>query len=359
MKALGLDASLLAEAGGAGGFNEKENSQMARKPLTRKAALVLGGITAHFAPRFAQDQAIDFTSIVAGINHKNYAERLPVLSAAALKAVEGRLAVDADAEGLAKLLDALAGSAPIEAKDDAEPVTDPSAAPPPSAGELDENKGKDPAVDPAAVGESEGGVEGGGEGAVNEDVEGDGDGDAIAMARSFLASKLSPEDMNHFNSLVAKIGAEETPATDSEEQVDPGAQTETASPADGEVDPNANDEEDNDMVTRPAMDAALTAAVAAERAFNKATFSAKESVEAAIGKVVTCDSATDYYRLGLKAFGVKGVDTLPSAVLKVTFDTLAEARKGAAVKPTPKIAQDASAAAEYAKRYPNANRLVR
>jgi hypothetical protein len=339
---------------------------MARKPLTRKAALVLGGITAHFAPRFALDKAIDFTPVVATIDAKNYAGRKAQLTAAVLKAVEGRLAMDADAEGLAKLLDALSSTAPAEAKDDAEPVIDPNAAaaPPAKEGEKDP-AAVDPVVEPAkAEGEDPD---------VTEDDDGDGDGDAIAQARTFLASKLSPEDLNHFNSLVARIGGEEVPAEDAEDpdaaaMTDPAADpaaTDPAIPPAGEKKPGAEDEEE-DMIPKSAMDAAvaarakpmIAAALAAHDAATKATFAAKDAVEKALGKVVACDSATDYYRLGLKGFGVKSADTLPASALQATFDALAEAR-AATPRAKPAIAQDASADADYVKRFPNAGRLAR
>ena len=337
-----------------------ENLEMAHKPLTRKAALVLGGITAHFAPRFAQDKAIDFTPIVANITAKNYAERKTQLSGAVLKAVEGRLAMDADVETLVKLLDALQGAAPVEAKDDAEPVLDPNAAAAPKGGEMMEPE--TPPTDLNVAKDDEDG-----EMDASEDDASDGDGDAIAQARSFLASKLSPEDMNHFNSLVAKIGAEEAPTEDEEDpEAAMGDLDENANPPAGEKKPG-DENKDDEMMPKSAMDAAIAArvkpavaaAVAAVEAANKAKLQAKESVESALGKVTACDSATDYYRLGLKSFGVEDADTLPSVALKATFETLAKARKDA---PRPKpaaLAQDSAADADYAKRFPDAGRLAR
>ena len=291
-------------------------------------------------------------------------------SPATINAAKTLLAQDADLADLAKLLDAFSGppaggEAEPEVEDDA-PVLDPNAAAAPMGAEGDKPAVTDAdepdASDPDASADPDAG-------------KGDDDGDAIAQARTFLASKLSPEDLNTFNSLVAKIGGEEAPTEDEEDPaavdpVDPGAvadpnATETAIPPAGEKKPGAQDE-DEDMIPKSAMDAAvaarakpmIAAALAAHDAATKATFAAKDAVEKALGKVVACDSATDYYRLGLKSFDVEGVDALPASALKATFDAVAKGR-AAAPRAKPAIAQDASADAEYAKRFPNAGRLAR
>ena len=333
--------------------DSKENLIMAAKPLSRKAALVLGAITGHFAPRFAHDKAIDFTPVVAGLTAKNYASRVSAMPTSLMKAVEGRLAMDADIEGLVKLLDALSPASPVEApaegEDDAEPVMDPNAALP---------SGAEGAMDPEAVAKDD---DADPDAAAASDDEGDDAGDAIAQARTFLASKLSPEDLNHFNSLVAKIGSEGSPAEDAE---DPAAEGEAADPTNpaippaGENEPGEPEKKDEDMIPKSAMDAAIAAALKAENAKNKATAMAKDSVEAVLGKVIACDSASDYYRLGLKGMDVADVDALPAVALKPTFDALAASRKAAPRVPV-KLAQDSAADAEFAKRFPNAGRLAR
>jgi hypothetical protein len=112
-----------------------------------------------------------------------------------------------------------------------------------------------------------------------------------------------------------------------------------------------------DAAIAAAVKPAVDAAVAAERAAAKATAGAREAVEAALGKITACDSADDYYRVGLKSFGVKDVDAMPSAALKPTFDALAESRKSAPRANPVVKAMDSAAAKDFAERFPNAGRL--
>ena len=189
------------------------------------------------------------------------------------------------------------------------------------------------------------------------------DDDPIEQVKGFLKDKLQPEDFQRLEAMIAKIGA----GAEGEGEAAPAPKNDAENPApkdpaqDGD-DPN---EEKKDMVTKPAMDAAVAAAE--KRATVKATESvlklqreirdAERDVRPYVGDLtVACDSAAAVYRAALETLGEEDVASIhPSALKRILLKHPLPGAKPAAKA----IAQDSSADAEYAKRFPDAGRLAR
>ena len=102
-----------------------------------------------------------------------------------------------------------------------------------------------------------------------------------------------------------------------------------------------------------AMDAAINAAVMAERKNARQIEEAREAVRPYVGKItVACDSAADVFKAALSSMKVDLTDVHPSA-----FGAVLKAQPLPGAKPA--IAQDAASSADFSKRFPNAARVTR
>lgn len=313
--------------------DSKETLNM--KPMTRKAALVHGAVVGFLQPKLAQDAKIDFAPVFAGVTAKNYDEKKPVISAAILKLVDGKLAQDASAEGLSALLDALAPMKPAEEAPAA--ATEPNAAAPmakkkpPMMG----TPGPDDEGEDADVGEVD---------------------PAVAKCKEFLASKLSPEDMAAFEQMISSMGAPPAPAADEDDDpmMDKAAKDKAAK--DGEMPP----------ITKPAMDAALAAQEKLVKAAvireQRELREAEKAVRPYVGELaMSYDSAEQVYRAALKMRGVKEADTMHVDALKpvlALLPTAAQQARQVSSNGSSPIAMDSAAtAADFHKRFPNIARI--
>lgn len=165
----------------------------------------------------------------------------------------------------------------------------------------------------------------------------DAEDDPMAKVMAFLKGKISDEDMAQLTQLCG-AGASDEPPPFEDKPADPGSK-----------EPN--------MVSKPAMDAAIKAAStkAASDAVKRVQeiHAAEKVVRPYVGDVVTVamDSAADVYKFALDALkvDVEGVD--PSAYRAIL-----------AAQPVPgsgqtTIAQDAELSAETAKAFAGANRI--
>ncbi len=313
------------------GDSKEEINKMAKGlAVSQKALMARGALAVFLQPRLAADAKMpSLATILIGVNAKNFKDKKTSLITAIDKAVKPLLAKDASTEGLAVLLDAL-GNTPVA--DDMGPEDDVILDAPPK---------DNPDVPPKA--------------------EGEGDPppapvdapppkpDPIEAIKSFLAGKLSPEDMAEIEKLCVAGAMDAPPPT-------PGTP-----PAPGAV-PVAKDTPDNkddkDMVDKPAMDAAIKLATketetrVAER-FRKLD-EAKRLVAPYIGEVIKAyDSANDLLKDALTALkvDVDGVD--PSAYPKM----LKLVPLPGAKQPRVSIAADSAPAADFAKRFPGADRI--
>lgn len=114
----------------------------------------------------------------------------------------------------------------------------------------------------------------------------------------------------------------------------------------GDEDPEAEEEE---TVDKPAMDAAIAAAVKATEERAKAVREAEKAIRPYVGELaVAQDSADGVYRAALEMLGVDVTGVHPSAYPVVLKH---QPKPGAARKPV--VAQDAAVAKGFAERYPS------
>lgn len=282
---------------------------MTNKVLSRKAVLAQGAVMTYLAPKLAQDAKIDLAPVFDGVSAKNFKAKKPDMVAAIKDATKGKLAQDASLEDVTQLLDALEGAEVMEGAD-----TDPNSGLPMVPSENDDTTM---------------------------------DAGPAEKIKAFLKGKISDEDLAKIDALCA------APAASDEDDEEKRKAEEAA---------RAKDEaEKKDMVTKPAMDAAIAAAVKA--ATDQATKNqieirdAERAVRPYVGDLAMAhDSAESVYRTALKTLGVdiEGVhgSALP-AILK------AQPVPGAKPAAKPALAADAAAVKSFSERYPEAARIGR
>ena len=267
--------------------------------LTRKAIFAQGALLAAIGPKLAQDAKIDLTPVFAGITAKNFKAKSADILAGIKGATKGKLAQDASIEDVAALLDTLDGIDVPEGAD-----IDPSSGLPA------------PAMKP-------------------DDLSKDSGVEAI---KAFLAGKLSDED-------IAKVCAMiEEPATVDPDDVDA-----------------ANDEDIKDMVTKPAMDAAISAAVKAATDKAAKTQAAIRDAERAVRPYVgdlamAHDSAEAVYATALTTLGVKVEGIHPSALPAILA---AQPLPGAKTVVVNRVAMDSAATKSFHERFPGTANIGR
>ena len=300
----------------------KENANMTTstpKKWSPTALVAMGAIQTYLAPRLAQDSAIDLKPILRDVTAKNFAQKRPLILTDIRRAVVGNLAADADIEDLGEVLDKI-----DELADEGREALGEARA--------DEDN---PMVDNDADLEPEDqggpGGEGGGEGG--------GDKDDDNEIRSFLADKLSPEDLETVCGMMKARGAavDETPEEKMKRERDEGKEP---------------------VMDKKAMDAAIasaiSAAVSASDRRHAEVVEAGRAVRAYVGDLAMAfDSAEAVYRHALTALGVqvKGVhkDALPAILA-------AQPKPGARPREE-RIAQDAAGATSFAIMFPGAARI--
>ncbi|KVH51185.1 DUF2213 domain-containing protein [Burkholderia diffusa] len=293
---------------------------MSKRPLSRKAALVKGALLAHLKPKLAADAQLN--PILAALTSANW----PTSKAALVAALKPKLASDADVESLVSLLDSLEGEDPGEDED--KPVVAPLAAP----------NGADA-----------------------------GPVDAILSA---LRGKLSDDDLAEIEPMLRGLKL-----AGDEEEDDPAEDTPPPTPGTPAPPAASTVTKDSDVVSRPAMDAALaqvrkdarTAMDAAMRDVVKQA--AKDAEDAAIRRMravadaesfvmpwvgrlaIAQDSAEAVYRAALDTLGIHLDGIHPSAFRAILE---AQPKPGTA---RPRVALDAAAQKGFAERFPHAGAI--
>lgn len=275
----------------------------------------------------AQDSRPKLPTILAGVTASNWTARRPSI----LAKVKPLLAADADISDVVRLLDGLEGES-------AAPGMEGEAAP----GETAELPPVDPtdeldAIDADPIAE------------VLDMLRGKVDDSVLAA----IEQKLRPEPA------VDEIPGLEKPADETDPaDAAPGAGEGEGAPAFKPV-PPATSDKDKDMVSKPAMDAAIaaarTAAVADGRKLARAINEAEKVVRPFVGEVVAQDSAEGVYKAALDLLGVKTAGIHPSA-----FRAVLEAQPLPGSRQAPAaVAMDASATAAVHTQFPNLARLIR
>ena len=285
---------------------------MSKKAPPSRMALIARGALMAFLPTLAVDHKLDLASVTQGVTSKNWLERKPTI----LATVKPMLAQDADVGTLHKLLDGLDGEAKpgaVGSDDDAPPADTSTLSPGQTDASLDATD-----ADPCA--------------------------DLMAM----LQGKLSPEDMQAFE---AKLRAAMTPAaaTDAEPAGPPATPGTPPIPA---------TKKEDDVISKPAMDAALaktkTEAIAEGRKLARDIADAERVVKPYVGVLPAMDSAEEVYKSALELLGVKVEGVHPSA-----YRAVLEARPapGSDAPRARTVAVAMDAQTEVTKQFPGVSRI--
>src|SRR5258708_19165512 len=181
---------------------------MTKALLSRKGSVAQGALMIFLRPKLAKDAKIDLGPALTGVNSKNFKAKKPAIVTSITDLTKGKLAKDANIEGLVDLIDALEGVGPTEDEED-------------------------PMVDPNDAGM---------------------DADPVEAMRGFLQGKIADDDIEKACAMMKpKAAADETPeqkeAREKKEKEE--AEKKTA------ADKTARDEEEKDKPTKAAMDAAV------------------------------------------------------------------------------------------------------
>jgi len=306
--------------------SQLRNNNMAATKMVLRNAIVQGALAAHLRPLIAQDAKIDLRALLTNTAHKDWQtqkDRLVALLPSYLK--DKTLAQDAGVGELVELLDGLGGGngAPPE---DAALVSDDEQA---GQGEQD----ADP-LDTNMVA---------------------GDDDMAEQVQQLLAGKLSDEDMTALLDIIKPAEA----TMIGEEAEEDAKQDAMANGGEGDDDEDpAKDNAMKNMVSKPAMDAALRATRDQVRretiAHMNAIAAATEAVQPYVGKLtVAMDSASDIYKFALNSLGVDVKGVHPSAFPKM----LALVPKPSDTPRTTRVAMDSKSTTAFLERFPHAARM--
>jgi 8-oxo-dGTP pyrophosphatase MutT (NUDIX family) len=305
-----------------GDSNKELNMKKKVVKVSQKAVMARGALASFIQPRLAADAKMpSLAAILLGVNAKNFGEKKSAIFAGVKKALEGKLAKDASAEGLKALLDSLEKTPVAEGMDPKDDVT------------LDaEEDPKDPGV-------------------VKVDKP-----DPMEAIMQLLEGKVPPELMEQIKALCApEAGADEPPPFKGMPKADCMVGDED------DEDLMAGDK-DKEMIDKPAMDAALKKQRAeietAVAKTHKAIREAERAVRPYVGEISQAfDSAADVYRHTLKALKVdiEGVDSsaYPAMLKLVPVPGAAKTH----VQNEASLGMDAAATADFVKRFPGASRI--
>jgi hypothetical protein len=213
---------------------------------------------------------------------------------------------------------------------------------------------------PGAIAEVNSGVpgaEGEGEEAASDEP--------AAQIHAMLKNKLSPEEMAQIGELLEKIAAPEDEGEESDEHDAEVTDKPEEENPEGEDEDEEDDmtTQDKDLVTRPAMDEAIKAAVASAekraKANAKEVRDAEHAVRPWVGELAMAfDSAEDVYRQALTMLKVPGAKTIHVSALPDVLKLIPRPGQQATPAREVSLGMDAAAAADFGKMFPNAGRIT-
>lgn len=288
----------------------QEKFQMSKVLLTRKGSVALGALMIALKPKLAQDAKIDLAPALVGLTHKNFKSKKPAIITAIKDLTNGKLAQDASIDDVIELVDALEKVESVEGAD-----TDP-------------NSGLPIVPNP-------------------DDTSMDAGNEQL---KAFLTGKLSEEDIAKACALASPAGAADDDETEEDKKK---REAEEAQRAQDDTDKT------KDMVTKPAMDAAIKAAVKSANETAAKTQreirDAERAVRPYVGDLAMAhDSAASVYRTALSSLGVKDIEKIDASAYPALL--AAQPIPGAGKK-VPAVAMDAAAAKGFAERFPGTDRI--
>lgn len=315
----------------------------ANASLSRQALLASGALRAYLTPKMAADAAIpDLNPILKPVTVKNWKTQKPKIKAALDKALDGKLAQDADLEDLLGLLDALEDVPEPVAAVDEDPDEDDEEEKKRKAKEAAE-KLKEAASDRRGAKDEKDDDDDEKKSAADEDDDEDDDEEEKKRKAKEAAEKLKEAAKDRRGAKDKAKGMDEQP-----------------------------------MVTKAAMDAAIASAVqaASADAAKKAEVAtiarlnaiadAREDVRPVVGALTLgFDSADAVYKVALEGLQQRGYEVDVSNLTPATYGAVFKALKPVAVaamdakpvtKPT-RIAADSATISKRNEMFPNANRL--
>ncbi|QDJ35841.1 hypothetical protein CBR67_03780 [Bordetella hinzii] len=271
-------------------------SEIPKMKLSKTAAVVAGALGAHIRPRLAQDAALgDLTPFLKGVSRKNLKSEQPRIVRAMQNHFKGKLAQDADLEGLKEVIDVFSDPSVAPIGEDEEDVADPKADEPPVAQ----------------------------------------DDEVMEKMREILTAKLGAEEAER---VMAALG-------------EPQAAGAADEPPDTPDTPPA-------PVTQQAMDAAIVKATKAGEnaaiARMTAIRTAEQECRPILGEIVAQDSAEAVYKMALDAKGIDLTDTPPSAYRALVKMALAQDQ----APQTPRVAMDSAAHKSFRERFPHLPKVI-
>ncbi len=298
LKALGLDEALIT--------NSTQETAMSNEALARRMVTV-SALHSYLKPRLALDAKVEMAKIFDGVTGKNFKDKKPAIVEQIKAQTKDKLAKDANLNDVEKVLDMLE-------KHEVEEGTDESVS------EAQHN----------AMGAAAGGVSNldipkkVGEEFMRADKGKTFDAGNVENLKGFLKEKGMGEDdiAKACDMLAGPAATDETPE---EKKKREDAEKEKAA-ADAKKAADAKTAKDNemkDMVTKPAMDAAIKAATEATaksvRSTERGIRTALDEVRPYVGELsptLAFDSGADVIRHALGMLGVEDAKTMNADALK-------------------------------------------
>lgn len=275
-----------------------ENLTMAKHALSPAAAQLQGALTVYLRSKLAQDASVDLGPIVSGVEKKNFKAMIPAIAFGVIKGAKGKLAKDAELEDVAEVIEALA------------PIIE---------------QMEEPAVK------------------VEETASDDTDAELRAMLK---AKGYSDEEIDRICAKTVAAAVDEK---------DDGKKDEDDKKAMDAAIKRAVTEATKGMVSKTAMDAAITAARSETAAHINAIEDARRTVRPWVGDLaMSFDSAEGVLRTTLKMLGKNADGKHADALMDILESCPKASDKPAAPA---RIAQDAATAKSFNERFPGADRI--
>lgn len=367
-----LERALEQESGGVSKSSGAPKAYLSRQ--SPRAAAVRGALTAYLVPKLAADARMpNLASVVAGVDSRTYGVLKKTVAERLEKAVEGRLAKDANLKDVHGLLDRLDGEEERPEGEEREVPMKAKDAP-------DQTRGEGPPEEEVDPEETNIGLHENPEGGMSYAV----DADVMERLREFLAEKLAPEDVDAVEAMLkpaeATVEGEEAEerakhrAMAGEDRTrghgrDQGLANfgaKRAPPIGGKDHRGSRDHRmskdhlGEKAVDKHAMDAAIATTA---RETEKRTIARLNAIHAAIREVrpyagnvdaMAFDSAEAVYKFALEKNKVDLASVHPSAYRPML--AILKARGEASTRPG-RLATDAAPVEGFATRWPGADRV--